>query len=410
MSHTDATATEENMAYSPVIPWLLALGISIVLVSTDIYVPSMPAMMIEFGATELDLQWTLSLNSFGYCIASPFVGPISDAIGRKNVLIVSVLFFILASIACGMAPNLIYFDVARFLQGASSAALPIVSLAAIADIMKGRKFAAMMAYIGIVITLSFALGPLIGGVVAEHYGWRVLFYGCAGGGVFIAFSYWLLLPETLKKIEKISPKKIIKTYGAMFKDPLFLLYGMIGSFMLTGFFAYITSSSYLYINEFGLSRPEFGVITSLGMVSNAMAHLVVGRLMATFGERKVLRVGIALVVTSTVIMAWMTFIDVKSAYTLLIPVLIYNLALGFTFPPALALAIGQFQHAAGTASAFLGTFRMVLLGFGSYLGGHNYDGTLVSISSLMIFFASMVVVSYLWVSAIRAKEDQRQVA
>lgn len=391
------------MAYPGFIPWLLAAGIAVVLVATDIYAPSLPEMVKHFAATEADLQWTLSINSFGFCIASPFVGPISDALGRRMILIISSLVFVVASLGCGMAPTLELFDFWRFVQGAGSAALPIVSVAVISDILKGRAFGSMMAYIGIVITLSFALGPLIGGMVAEQYGWRVLFYGCAGAGMIMCTLYMTTLPETLKAKSPLRVSSVLSTYGLMFRNRRFMLYGFITSFMLAGFFAYITSSSYLYINEFGLTRPVFGMLTSIGMIANACAHLFVGKLTLVFGERKILRAGIAFVISAVVIMSWMTFVDIRSPYVLLLPVVLYNCALGFTFPSAMTLALAQFPHNTGAASAFLGTFRMILLGCGSYLGGYFYDGTLASISSLMVLFAGFVVACFLWVSALNAK-------
>ncbi len=386
---------------------LLSIGIAIVLVSTDIYAPSLPEMVRQFAATEADLQWTFSVNSFGYCLASPFVGPLSDAIGRRRIILISAVLFILASIGCGIAPDLDTFNLYRVLQGAGSAAIPITSIAVLSDILKGREFGSMMAYVGIVITLSFALGPLIGGFVAEHYGWRVLFHGCAAAGVLIGLAFFFKLPETLKQKSAISFRSILKTYTAMILHRRFMLYGLITSFMLAGFFAYITSSSYLYINEFGLTRPEFGVLTSIGMVANAMAHLVVGRLTLKFGERKILRGGIALVIIAAMTMTIMTFVDVRSPYILLIPVVIYNMALGFTFPPAMSMAIELFPHNSGSASAFLGTFRMILLGSASALGGYFYNGQLSSISSLMVLFAGMVVTCFLWVSAINAQLEGR---
>ena len=403
-----SNATQDSISYPVMLPWLIALGVAIVLVSTDIYAPSLPEMVRYFGAREIDLQWTLSVNSFGYCLASPFVGPIADALGRRKVIILSLFVFFSASIGCGTAQTLDILNFWRFVQGAGSAAIPIVSIAILADILKGRAFGAMMAYMGIVITLSFALGPLIGGVVAEMYNWRVLFHGCGVAGLIMALLYLVLLPETLKTKTKLSIPYVLKTYQSMFKDRRFLLYGMITSFMLTGFFAYITSSSYLYINEFGLSRPQFGVLTSIGMVANALAHLVVGRLTLKYGERKILRVGIGLVITAVIIMATMTFVDVRSPYVLLLPVTIYNLALGFTFPPAMTMALGRFPDNSGAASAFLGTFRMILLGSRSYLGGVFYNGQLSSISSLMILFAGLVVACFLTVSALNAKAEGKK--
>ncbi len=396
---------DQSLSHPAFIPWLLAFGIAIILMSTDIYAPSLPAMVNEFAATEADLQWTLSVNSFGYCLSSLLVGPLSDSYGRKPVIMTSLLLFAVASLGCALAPTLYLFDVWRFVQGMCSAAIPIVSLAVLADMLEGRRFASMMAYMGIVITLSFAIGPIIGGFVGEYYGWRVLFYGVALAGLLLFTIYKFVLPETLKEKSSFSLKKMAQTYGSMFKDPIFMLYGMITAFMLAGFFAYITSSSYLYINEFGLSKIQFGIVTGIGMVTNAAAHLVVGQLTAKYGARKILRVGISFIASAAMTMAWMTFLDVQSASILLGPVLLYNLALGFTFPPTSSMAFERFRNATGTASALLATFRMVFLGSGSYIAGKAYDGTLVSISSLMILFASLTVVCYLWVSVLRKREE-----
>jgi len=401
------TSTSAQPSFSAYIPWLLAIGISVVLMSTDIYAPSLPAMVSEFAASEADLQWTLSVNSFGYCLASPFVGPLSDSYGRKPVMLVSLLCFIVASLGCAVAPTLFAFDVWRFAQGMFSAAVPIVCIAVLADMLQGRRFASMMAYMGIVITLSFAIGPIIGGFVGEYYGWRLLFYGVAVAGLLIFVLYQFLLPETLKEKTPFSLVGVYQTYKSMFKDPIFLLYGMITSLMLAGFFAYITSSSYLYIDQFGLSKVQFGMVTGIGMVTNAFAHLVVGRLIAKFGAKKVLRAGISFVTTSAITMAWMTFLDVKSAYILLAPVLLYNMALGFTFPPTSSIALERFRHATGAASAFLAAFRMIFLGTGSYFAGKAYNGTLSSISSLLILFAGLTVICYLWVSVLQHKRPKK---
>lgn len=396
---------ETQIAHPAFIPWMLAFGIAVILMSTDIYAPSLPAMVNEFAASAADLQWTLSVNSFGYCLASPLVGPLSDSYGRKPIMMTSLLLFVAASLGCAMAPTLFSFDCWRFVQGMFSAAIPIVSLAILADILQGRRFASMMAYMGIVITLSFAVGPIIGGFVGEFYGWRVLFYGVAVVALLLFAVYKVLLPETLKEKSDFSLRGMIKTYVSMFKDPIFMLYGLITSFMLAGFFAYITSSSYLYIDQYGLTKIQFGLVTGIGMVTNAAAHLVVGQLTERFGARKILRVGISFITTAAVTMAWMTFLDVQSAYTLLVPVLLYNMALGFTFPPTSSMAFERFRNATGAASALLSSFRMIFLGTGSYVAGKTYDGTLLSISSLMILFASLTIVCYLWVSVLRKKDD-----
>ena len=184
-----------------------------------------------------------------------------------------------------------------------------------------------------------------------------------------------------------------------------MLYGLLIAFMLAGFFAYITSSSYLYIDQFGLSKIQFGLVTGVGMMTNAASNLVVGQLTERFGERKILRAGMSFVTTAAITIAWMAFLDVQSAYILLVPVLLYNMALGFAFSPTSSMAFERFRHATGAASAFLASLRMIFLGTGPYLAGKTYNGTLLSIASLLILFASLAVICYLWVSVLRKRES-----
>ena len=379
------------------LPWILSFGMATVLMSADIYAPCLPGMVQEFNTYEANLQWTLSINAIGYCIASPFVGPLADTYGRKRVISVTILFYIFASIGCGLASTITALQNWRFAQGLFAAALPIASSAMIADVFSGRKFGSIMAYMGILITASFALAPMIGGWAGEHYSWRVLFFGLASAAAIFLILFQFFA-ETVKQKIPFSPKNIIKTYGSMFQDKIFLLLGLMTAFSLAGFFAYITASSYLYIDQFGLSQSEFGFVTALGMATNAFAHLIVGNLIARFGNYKVLRVGIFLVSTSALLMSLMTFYDIRSPYMLLAPVLFYNASLGFVFPPSSTIALERYPHCTGAASAFLGTIRMAFLGAGALVAGLTYNGKLASISSLLIMFAGLVVIAFIWVS------------
>jgi DHA1 family bicyclomycin/chloramphenicol resistance-like MFS transporter len=386
------------MTFAPkYLPWILSLGMAAVLMSADIYAPCLPGMVQEFKTIEASLQWTLSINAIGNSLASPFVGPLADTYGRKRVISISILLYIFASIGCGLAPTISALQHWRLAQGLFAAALPIASSAMIADVFSGRKFGSIMAYMGILITASFAFAPMIGGWAGEQYSWRVLFFGLAGTAslFLIVFQFF---PETVKKKTPFSPKNVLKTYGAMFQDKVFVLLGLMTAFSLAGFFAYITASSYLYIDQFGLSQSEFGFVTALGMATNAFAHLIVGNLIARFGNYKVLRIGIFLVSISALLMSVMTFYDVRSPYLLLVPVLFYNASLGFVFPPSSTIALERYPHCTGAASAFLGTIRMTFLGAGALAAGFTYNGSLSSISSLLILFAGLVVIAFIWVS------------
>jgi DHA1 family bicyclomycin/chloramphenicol resistance-like MFS transporter len=390
------------------IPWLLSLAIAIVLMSTDIYAPCLPAMVQAFTACEADLQLTVSLNSIGYCVMSLLAGPISDAHGRRRIILLSLLGFMIATLGCATAPNLTILILWRLLQGFAGAAVPIVGVAVLADVLKGARFASMMAYMGIVITLSFAVAPIIGGYIGAHLGWRATFYFIASVASCIGLLIYVCVPETLAHKTKFSPQKMFVTYKTMLNDRIFILCGLASGLILGGFVSYIVSSSYLYIGEWGLHQVSFGLLTGIGMTTNALAHLVVGRLIAKFGPLNVIKAGAVFISLGSATMAVMTVLDVRTPTLLLIPVLLYNISIGFTLPPTFTIAFERFWHATGSASSLLASLRMLIMAVCIYASGQLYNKALVSISSIFIACGFLTFGCAAWIIFLtkRAKTEE----
>lgn len=388
------------------LPWLLAFGIAVILMSTDMYAPAMPAMRLEFHASEADILRTITINSLGYCAVSLFLGPLSDAIGRRSILVWSVLGFTICCFGCVSTTSLDVLYVMRFLQGLFGSALPIAGIAMLADRYHGRKLGSLMAYIGIVITLSFAVAPIIGGFISDSYGWRTIFLilGILSAIVFVLFYF--RLPETVKQKTAFNGRFMLEDYKLMLSDRPFILLGLVTAFSLAGFFAYVTSSSYLYIEQFHVSSQLFGILTGIGMTTNALSHMVVGRLVSSIGNYRVLKLGMAFQGTAAVLMGLLTSFGVTDVFVLLVPVMFFNASLGFTFPPATTIALERFPKAAGTAASLMGTTRMGMIAFSAWLSGVFYDGTLISISSIMILFACLVIICFLWVSIMLRRSQQ----
>jgi len=382
----------DNKSNVQCIPWLVALGISVVLMSMNIFTSSLPTMLVELSTSESELQWTLSIHSLGCCLASLLVGPLSDHYGRKIITLLSLVLFSVSSLGCAISPTLFALDCWRLIQGVSTAAIPIVGLAILSDLFHGRRFAAIFAYIGVVVALSFLVTHLVGGYVGEHYGWRVLFYAMFVSGVILLFLYKTFLPETMNN--PLSIRCAANNYKKMFKDHIFLLYCVMVSAMLAGFYAYIGASSYLYIEQFALSKVEFGMITSFGMVANVLAYLIVGSLTKWAGPRKILLIGIYILAAASTALGWLTFLGTGSAYVLLFPMLLYNLAIGFIFPSANSIAFERFRNMAGSTSAFLTSFRMLFIAIGSYISGYVYNGTLFSITIVIISCSIVTIISF----------------
>lgn len=383
------------MKNAALIPWLMALGTSVILISTDIYAPMMPAMRAAFGASEAQIIWTITINSIGYCCISLFVGPLSDAIGRRLMCLVSLIAFATFSVSAGFSTSLNFFNWMRFGQGMVGSMLPILSLAVLSDCYSGRRLSSLMAYVGIAITLSFAIAPVIGGFIGEHYGWRAIFYFLGAASALSCATFFIWMPETIKAKKVFNSTEIIKTYKVMLSDRQFLLLGGITSFSLAGIFSYISSSSYLYIEQFKVSPQLFGLITGLTAAVNAISHTAVGRLVLRLGNFKTLALGISIQVTGVLLLVTMMLMCVYNIYALSIPLMMCSASLGFIFPTATSISLERYTGATGAASAMLGTLRMGMLAFGAWVAGKAYDGTLSSVVSVSALFYALVFICFL---------------
>jgi len=187
-------------------PYRLALLVSIMIMSLDIHVPALSSMVDYFHSDEKTLQLTISLTSLGFFIAGPIVGPMADAWGRRLMLWLCLIFFMISSVGSYLAPNLELLLVTRFIQGISAAGTPILVMAMISDWYTHKRFVQMGSLVGMVITFSLACAPMIGGHLAIWFGWRSVFLFLVAACFIGGLTVMPFLPETLKEKRAFSLK------------------------------------------------------------------------------------------------------------------------------------------------------------------------------------------------------------
>lgn len=207
--------------------FVLILAIVVVEVATDIYIPTLSYLTQFFHTTEEAVNSSLSASLLGFSLAGPIFGPLSDAYGRKKLILLGLLIFSLASIACSYASSVESLIFWRFVQGLGSAGPAVLGWAILKDLYDGREAAHAMTNVGMAMTLSPAIAPLLGGYIASHFDWGWIFVvvGFAGGFALLLSLKFYPKPYSMK-IASLSQFKVKSKLTHIFyetADTCFLL-------------------------------------------------------------------------------------------------------------------------------------------------------------------------------------------
>ena len=327
--------------------WALILGLlaGIGPMCTDLYLPALPEMSEQLAATTTITQLTLTASLIGLGVGQLLFGPLSDKIGRKRPLILSLLLFIVSSILCATTNNI--YSIAR-------------------DKYQGVTLTQFFALLMTVNGLAPVLSPVLGGYIVSTFDWRTLFWVMAEISTVLLLGCLLFINETLPENKRGS--SLLLTGRSVVQNRRFMRFCLIQSFMLAGLFAYIGSSSFVLQKEFGFSPMQFSLVFGLNGIGLIIASWIFSRLARRINAMTLLRGGLIAAILCallTVLCAWVQ---------LPIPALV---ALFFTI--AFCSGIGTVGGAeamsavgtqeSGTASALMGMSMFVFGGIAAPLSG-----------------------------------------
>ncbi|HFO7951418.1 TPA: multidrug effflux MFS transporter [Escherichia coli] len=259
--------------------WALILGLlaGIGPMCTDLYLPALPEMSEQLAATTTITQLTLTASLIGLGVGQLLFGPLSDKIGRKRPLILSLLLFIVSSILCATTNNIYWLVVWRFIQGIAGAGGSVLSRSIARDKYQGVTLTQFFALLMTVNGLAPVLSPVLGGYIVSTFDWRTLFWVMAEISTVLLLGCVLFINETLPENKRGS--SLLLTGRSVVQNRRFMRFCLIQSFMLAGLFAYIGSSSFVLQKEFGFSPMQFSLVFGLngiGTVGGAEAMSAVG--------------------------------------------------------------------------------------------------------------------------------------
>lgn len=368
--------------------------------SMDMYLPALPQVTAALHSPAATVQLTLTTCLAGMALGQMIVGPMSDKWGRRRPLLAGMVVYILATALCAVATNVELLIAFRLLQGLAGAAGIVIARAMVRDLYDGVAMARFFSTLLLISGVAPVVAPLIGAQILRFTDWRGVFVVLTAVGVALTLLVWRKLHETLPPARRHSGGlgQTLRTMRDLLADRAFSGYLLVGAFAFAALFAYISASPFVIQEIYGASPQIFSLlfgINSVGLVAVGQINgkLLVGRVSLD----KVLGTGltlIALAATALLLMSAGAFGPVGLVPTAA-GLFVLMSSMGLVLPSTNTLALLRTRHAAGSASALLGTSTFLLGSVASPLVGIAGERTAVPMALVQLSCAVLALVSFL---------------
>ena len=318
----------------------------------DMYLPSLPSMMKFFGCTVSMVQMGLTTGMIGLAVGQLFMGPVSDMYGRKPMLVISLVAFCIASVVSVFSPSIHFFLVCRFFQGLGASGGYFLARSIPADIYSGRTLAKIMAIIGAINGIAPASAPVFGGVIADHFTWKGVFWALTAYGVILlCFSPKFKESLTPDKRQKGTVLQSFSNYLVLIKNKAFMIHIFLKGTALGLMFAYVSAGPFIFETHFGYSQTVFGLFMGGNALLVAAGSMVALKFNPLKNAAMVGAVGLLVFSCAEAAALWFLPDKFLLFELLLLPILFCS---GMIFTVGNTLAMNEGRATAGDASSLLG--------------------------------------------------------
>ncbi|GLU90860.1 multidrug effflux MFS transporter [Agromyces sp. NBRC 114283] len=389
----DRLSRRQRLVYVLVLGALTALGPFTV----DLYLPAFPVLQSELGVGAAAVQLTLTGTMIGFGFGQLIVGPWSDKVGRRLPLILSTLLHIAASLGAAFAPDITWLAVFRLLQGFGAAAGGVVAMAMVRDLFGGKPLVRMLSRLALVNGLAPVLAPVIGSQLLQVMDWRGVFWALAAYGVVVVVCVSFLIVETLPKQRRHAAghSTMRERYRALFRDRVYLGAALVGGMVFTGLFGYLSTSSFLFQEVHGFTAQQYGLLFGVNSVGIIIGVQTSSRLMRGRVQPQWILAVTTLVLLGSAIAIAVLDRTGAGLWGTIVPLFLFIMACGFSFPAVQILALASHGNEAGTAASLLGALNFGLAGLISPLIGLMGVGSAVPMAIVMTA-AALVAIVALW--------------
>ncbi|MFE2143865.1 Bcr/CflA family efflux MFS transporter [Streptomyces sp. NPDC059456] len=364
--------------------------------SMDMYLPALPEVTNALNSPAATIQITLTACLAGMALGQVVIGPMSDKWGRRRPLLFGMIVYVLATAICALAPTAELLIGFRLLQGLAGSAAVVIARAVVRDLYDGVEMARFFSTLMLISGAAPIIAPLIGGQILRFADWRGVFVVLTGVGAVLTLVVWRSLGETLppERRQTGGVGSALRTMRGLLADRVFAGYTLAGGFAFAVLFSYISASPFVVQEIYGASPQAFSLLFGLNSVGLIAAGQVNGKLLVgRVRLDKVLAGGLAVITTASVSLLLMSsgvfgevgLVPIAAALFVLMS------AMGVVLPNTNALALMRTPHAAGSASALLGTSSFLVGAIASPLVGIAGEGTAVPMAVVQLVCSLLAV-------------------
>jgi len=382
-----------------VVVLILSALLGIQPITTDLYLPALPALTSGFAAPMAQAQLTLTALLLAFGLSQLVWGPLSDRFGRRPVLLLGLSAYIVAAIGSALAPSMELLIVWRTVQGAAMGAGVMAARAIIRDLYSPAEGARMMSKGLSGLAVVACLSAPLGGFLSHLFSWRVALLALAVFGaaslVLVAWQYRETNPR--KNPRALEPHSLWNNWRMIARNPTFRAYSAVSATSYGGLFTFLAASSFVFIEVLQLSTTHYGLLMFSMSFVYMLGTFLCRRMLPILGVRRSVAVACVVTLASGVLMAGFALAGLSTGpygvWFIMGPQYLFMLGHGVHQPCGQSGAVGPFPQAAGAASALNG-FVMMVAAFvmGGWLGT-RMDGTVFPLTNGMLFWSVLIALS-----------------
>jgi MFS transporter, DHA1 family, multidrug resistance protein len=331
--------------------------------SIDAYLPAFPRIEANLHASALEVQQTLTVYMLAFAGMVLWHGALSDAYGRRNVVLTALVVFALGTFGCAASHSVHYLWVFRILQGVSAGAGVVVGRAIIRDLYSDAPAARLLSMVTMIFSIAPAIAPVLGGWIVTLFDWRAIFLALFAYSLVLWWICWEHLPETVprEKRQPFNPRFLAQSYWAIFSSFLFNMKALVVACNFGGLFLYISAAPVLMPVHLHLGPSQFAWLFIPSVSGIFLGALSANRLAGRMTFARQIGIGFTLMLAAvTFNVAYHLFYPPALPWTVL-PMFFFTFGSSLIAPGATLLALDLFPHIRGTVASCQ-SFLVTLMG------------------------------------------------
>ncbi|QWU18010.1 MFS transporter, DHA1 family, bicyclomycin/chloramphenicol resistance protein [Paenibacillus sophorae] len=364
--------------------------------TVDMYLASLPQIVVFFGTGASAVQASLTTSLLGLGLGQLIMGPLSDFYGRRRPLLISMLLYILSSIGCAFAPSIEWFIALRFVQGVAASAGLVISRAIVRDRFSGVEMTKFISLLTMISNVAPLISPTAGSTVVSYSSWVGVFIFLGLLGLILTGMTTWGLKESLPVQQRVPSNltTLMRNYSSLFRERSFMGFALVNGILFAGVFAYVAGTPFIYQNIYGVSPQMFSILFALNGLAIILGSQLVKLLAGRVTERRLFLIGLTIAFISSAAILFVV-LSHGPLSAMFIFIFLFAVSIGIIGPISFTLAMESQGHIAGSASAVLGTLQFALGAVTSPLVGIAGENSAIPFGIIIFSTSLLSIITYI---------------